>query len=70
MTARQWTMPDIARELGVPTATVRSWLHRGQMPEPTGRVQRSPWWSADDIEAWMEQRKVGDDGLTARDSRR
>ena len=53
MTDRQWTMPDIASHLGVDPATVRSWLHRGQMPEPTGRVQRSPWWAPDDIEPWM-----------------
>ena len=66
MTPRQWTMPDIAAHLGVDPATVRSWLHRarragfpsGQMPEPTGRVQRSPWWAPDDIEPWLRQWEI------------
>ena len=55
---RQWTMPDIADRLGVDPATVRSWLHRKTLPEPTGRVQRSPWWAPDDIEPWLRQWEI------------
>ena len=50
-----WTMPDIAARLGVAHETVRSWLHRGQLPAPSGRVGQSPWWAPDVIEPWMRQ---------------
>ena len=59
MTDRQWTMPDIAAHLGVARSTVRWWLHMHQMPEPTGRTVRSPWWQGEQIETWLRERAAG-----------
>ena len=56
MATRQWTQPEIAARLGVPPVTVRVWLHRGQVPTPSGRVGQSPWWAPDVIEPWMDER--------------
>lgn len=50
---KQWTVPEVAHRLGLSTSTVRAYLARGQMPAATGHLGRTPWWSSDDIEAWM-----------------
>lgn len=62
MTPRLWTMPDIAARLGVAHETVRSWLYRGQLPAPSGRVGQSPWWAPEVIEPWMEERAAQGEG--------
>ena len=52
----QWTVTDVAAYLNVKHGTVTSYLNREQMPEPDGRLGRTPWWWADTIRAWDEQR--------------
>lgn len=47
---------DVAHRLGVSHSTVRAYLSRDQMPAPTGRIGRSPWWSAEAIEPWLAER--------------
>jgi predicted site-specific integrase-resolvase len=64
VTERVWTMPDIAARLGVTPELVRQWLSRGRMPEPTGRVQRSPWWQGEPIEQWMRDKESRREGET------
>ena len=55
MTDHQWTQPEIADRLGLTPGHVRIMRHRGQLPEPSGRVGQSPWWAPDVIEPWMRQ---------------
>jgi predicted DNA-binding transcriptional regulator AlpA len=57
MTDARLTIPDIAARVGVKPVTIRVYLHRGQMPPPTGRLGRTPWWSAETIEQWISERK-------------
>lgn len=28
----EWTVPELARQLGLPQSTVYSWVHRGRLP--------------------------------------
>ena len=53
MTLERYTIPDIAAALGVKPNTVSSYHSRGQMPEATGKVGRTPWWAPEDIEPWI-----------------
>ena len=55
MTAHQWTQPEIADRLGLSRSHVYVMRHRGQLPAPSGRVGRVPWWAPDVIEPWMRQ---------------
>jgi predicted DNA-binding transcriptional regulator AlpA len=52
------TTEDVAARLGVAASTVRAYNSRGQMPAPTGHVGRTPYWSPEDIEPWLEQRST------------
>ena len=49
-----YTIPDVARALDVRPNTVSSYNSRGQMPEPSGHVGRTPYWTPEDIEPWIE----------------
>ena len=49
-----YLVADVARSLGVAASTVRAYNSRGQMPAPTGHVGRTPYWSPEDIEPWIE----------------
>ena len=48
----QWSVADVANYLGVKPRTVTAYLARDQMPQPDGRIGRSPWWWAETIRAW------------------
>jgi len=48
----QWSVAEVAAHLGVTPSTVTAYLSRGQMPQPDGRVGRSPWWHPETIRAW------------------
>ena len=50
------SIADVAHRLGVTHSTVRAYLTRDQMPAPSGRIGRSPWWSAEAIEPWLAER--------------
>lgn len=52
-----YTTADVAATLGVTASTVRAYAARGQMPAPTGRVGRTPYWTPEVIEPWIEQQK-------------
>ena len=54
----RWTMPDIARELGLRVETVHGYRSRKQMPEPTGIVGRTPYWTDAAIGPWIERQKA------------
>lgn len=64
--SRSLTTEDVAAALNVAPATIRAYNARGQMPPPSGRIGRTPYWHPDDIEPWLEQRRarasVDDDG--------
>ena len=49
---QQWTTDEVAEHLGVSKATVWAYRSRGEMPEPTGMLGRTPWWDAAVIIAW------------------
>ena len=55
----QWSVTEVARELGIKPRTVTGYLARGQMPEPDGRVGRSPWWYPGTIKGWHRPRRSG-----------
>lgn len=40
----QWGVEDVAAHRGVKTSTVRSYLARGQVPAPDGKISGTPWW--------------------------
>ena len=48
----QWSVGEVAAYLGVKRSTVTAYRSRGQMPQPDGRVGRSPWWRPETIRAW------------------
>lgn len=52
-----WTMPDIARELGLRVETVHGYRSRKQMPDPTGVIGRTPYWTESAIRPWIERQK-------------
>lgn len=54
----QLTTADVAAALGVAASTVRAYNARQQMPAPTGRLGRTPWWDADELEPWIEQQRA------------
>jgi excisionase family DNA binding protein len=51
-----YTTADVASVLGVKESTVRAYAARGQIPAPSGRVGRTPYWAPDDIEPWIATR--------------
>ena len=51
-------MPDIARELGLRVETVHGYRSRKQMPEPTGVIGRTPYWTDATIGPWVERQKA------------
>lgn len=51
---RQWGTRAVATYLGVKHATVRSYLSRGQMPPPDGRIDDKPWWFEETITNWRQ----------------
>lgn len=51
-------MPDIARELGLRVETVHGYRSRKQMPEPTGVIGRTPYWTDATIGPWIERQKA------------
>lgn len=53
----RWTMPEIARELGLRVGTLHGYRSRRQMPDPTGMVGRTPYWSDRTIGPWIAQQK-------------
>lgn len=54
----RWTMPDIARELDLRVETVHGYRSRQQMPEPTGVIGRTPYWTDATIGPWIERQKA------------
>lgn len=52
-----YTTEDVAAALGIAPSTVRAYGTRGQMPAPTGRLGRTPYWNPEDIEPWIEARR-------------
>jgi excisionase family DNA binding protein len=48
-----WTVRDVARYLGVPTATIYSWRSRGEGP-PGFRVGKHLRFRPSEVEAWLE----------------
>lgn len=61
VTMNVYTVADIAELLGIEPATIRSYASRGQMPAPSGKVGRTPYWDKDDIEPWIAERVNRDD---------
>ena len=59
MSSDRYTIPDIAAALGVKPNTVSAYSSRRQMPEPSGRVGRTPYWLPGDIEPWIEGYRHG-----------
>ena len=57
MTARQWSVADVATYLNVKPRTITAYLARGQMPAADGRVGRSPWWWDRTIKQWRPRRE-------------
>lgn len=53
----QWTVADVATRLGVKESTVRAYVSRGQMPAPSGRLGRTPYWTPKDLEPWLGGRR-------------
>lgn len=51
------TIADVAQAAGVSHSTLRSYLAREQMPAPTGRLGRTPYWDAATIQPWLDARE-------------
>lgn len=53
-----WTLDDVAEFLGVEPSTVRSYVVRGQIPEPDHRLgQRMSLWRPSTIRDWASMRR-------------
>ena len=53
-----WTMPDIADELDLRVETVHGYRSRKQMPEQSGIIGRTPYWTDAAIGPWIERQKA------------
>lgn len=53
MPARYYSQNDIAQAMGVQPGTVRQWVLRGKLPEPSAVVGRSKLWTGEKIETWL-----------------
>jgi DNA-binding transcriptional MerR regulator len=53
----RYTIGDIAEALDLEPSTIRAYKSRKQMPAPTGHIGTTPYWDAEDIEPWIEDRK-------------
>lgn len=49
---QQWGVAEVAAHWNVQPVTVRSYLSRGQMPAPDGRIGTTPWWHPATITGW------------------
>jgi predicted DNA-binding transcriptional regulator AlpA len=47
------TVADIAKRTGLAEVTIRAYAHRGQMPAPSGRLGRTPWWWESKLTTWL-----------------
>ncbi len=47
---------DVAELVGVKVPTIRTYLHRGDMPKPDRVIGRSPVWRRETIDAWLAER--------------
>lgn len=52
----QWSYAEVAAYMAVSEATVRKYLSDGRLPQPDGRVKRSPWWRPETIQQWQTTR--------------
>lgn len=52
----QWTYREIADHTGVTPSTIRWFRSNGYLPDPSGQVGRTPWWSPDVIREWHANR--------------
>lgn len=59
------TTEDVAARLGVTPSTVRAYHSRGQMPPPSGRIGRTPYWTPRDIEPWLEGRAKTEENVVS-----
>lgn len=55
--AEWWTTTDVAKYLGVRTATVSSYHRRGQMPPADKKIGRTQLWRPSTILTWDKGRK-------------
>lgn len=53
---RLYGITEIARELGIPSNTVKQWHRRGKLPKPSAVLAMGPVWSARVVEPWLAQR--------------
>jgi predicted DNA-binding transcriptional regulator AlpA len=56
--SNRWTLRDIAAALGVARSTVEAYRSRGQMPRESGKVGRTPYWTAAAITPWIDQQRA------------
>ena len=54
--SEQLTAADVAEQLGISAASFRSYVHRGDGPQPDGHLGRTPWWSQTTIDTWKAAR--------------
>lgn len=45
---------DVARRIGVAPSTIRAYVAREQMPKPSGRFGREPFWTVETIGPWVD----------------
>jgi excisionase family DNA binding protein len=55
------SVPELAKLLQVPVATIYRWRHRGEGPEPI-RVGRHLRFDPADVAVWLETRKAASAG--------
>jgi hypothetical protein len=49
---------DFADRIGVKLESIHRYRNRGAVPNPDGYFGRSPYWFADTVEQYVEQRQV------------
>ena len=52
MTREMWGVAEVAEYASLSPSTVRAYASRGEMPGPTGRFGREPWWTPGVIMEW------------------
>lgn len=55
---KRYTMPDIAAALDLQVETVHGYRSRKQMPEASGVIGRTPYWTDRAIGPWIEGQKA------------
>jgi predicted DNA-binding transcriptional regulator AlpA len=55
MAGKLLTQNDLAAAVGVKPTTIRQWRLKGKLPEPDAVIGRTPAWTEEHVEEWLNK---------------